>query len=156
VNHTRWVVAVACLAFSLASADGRADSSSGWSLNPFATSTDSKPAASSSSTSSHAIKRPSMWSSSEDKKVKRRSAEPSTWEKLSNGTKSMTKKTTEALGFKDNSTTQKKPASVGNRYGVKKKEPEKKSMFSKMFSSGDDKPKKPQTVSDFLKQDRPQ
>jgi hypothetical protein len=159
VNQTRWIVAIACLAFTLASAHSWAETKSGFSLNPFAKSSDSTKSASSSSKSSSGFKLPSMWSSSEGKKVKKRSTEPSAWDKFSNGTKSMVQKTTDALTFWDNDKTSGKSKahdSVGSRYGVKKKEEEKKSFFSNWFSSEEEKPKKPKTVPEFLKQDRPQ
>ena len=158
MNQTRWIVLVACLAFTLASAHSWAETKSGFSLNPFAKSSDSTKAASSSSKSSSGFKLPSIWSASEEKKVKRRSPEPSAWDKFSSGTKSMFQKTTDTLTFWDNDKTagkSKSHDSVRDRYGVKKKQ-EEKSFFSNWFSSEEEKPKKPKTVSEFLKQDKPQ
>ena len=154
MNQTRWIVALACLAFTLASAHSRAETKSGFSLNPFASSSGSKKAASSSSSG---FKLPSIWSASEEKKVKRRSPEPSAWDKFSAGTKSMFQKTTDTLTFWDNDKNSRKSNahdSVGHRYGVKKREEEKKSIFSNWFSS-EEEPKKPKTVTEFLKQDKP-
>lgn len=158
MNHTRWIVAVACLAFTLASAPARAETKSGFSLNPFAKSTDSKKNVSSSSKSSSGFKLPSLWPS-EEKKVKKRSTEPSAWDKFSSETKAAFEKTTDALTFWDNDKGSKKSHgydSIHSRYGTKKKEPEKKSFLSSLFSSEEEQPKKPRTVSEFLSQDKPQ
>ena len=159
MNQTRWIVAVACLAFTLASACAWAETKSGFNWNPFAKSSDSKLAASSPSKSPSGFKLPSLWPASGEKKVKKRPTEPSAWEKFSRETKSMFDKTTDTLTFWDNDQPAKKSQgydSVRSRFGVKKKEDEKKSFFSSWFSSEDDKPAKPRTVSEFLSQDKPQ
>lgn len=158
MNQTRWIVAIACLAFTLASAHSWAETKSGFNLNPFAKSSDSTKSASSSSKSSSGFKLPSLWSSSEGKKVKKRSPEPSAWDKFSSGTKSVFQKTTDALTFWDNDKSSGKSKtydSPGHRYGLKKEEEKKKSIFSNWFSSEEEKPKKPKTVPEFLKQDKP-
>lgn len=158
MNQTRWIVVVACLAFTLASAPAGAETKSGFNWNPFAKTSASKPAASSSKSSS-GFKLPPLWPASGEKKTKKRPTEPSAWEKFSRETKSMFEKTTDTLTFWDNDQPAKKSQgydSVRSRYGVKKKEEEKKSFFSSWFSSEDDKPAKPRTVSEFLSQDKPQ
>lgn len=155
MNQTRWIVVVTCLAFILASAHAGAETKSGFNWNPFAKASASKPAASSSKSSS-GFKLPSLWPASTEKK---RRTEPSAWEKFSRETKSMFEKTTDTLTFWDNDQPAKKSQgydSVRSRYGVKKKEEEKKSFFSGWFSSEDDKPAKPRTVSEFLSQEKPQ
>jgi hypothetical protein len=154
VNQARWIVVVTCLAFTLASAHAGAETKSGLNWNPFAKTSASKPAASSSKSSG--FKLPSLWPASAEKK---RPTEPSAWEKFSRETKSMFEKTTDTLTFWDNDQPAKKSQgydSVRSRFGVKKKEDEKKSFFSSWFSSEDDKPAKPRTVSEFLSQDKPQ
>jgi hypothetical protein len=152
VNQTRWTIVVACVAFALASARSWAETKSGFNLNPFAKSSDSKQASS-------GFKLPSLWPASDQKKVTKRSTEPSAWDKFTKETKSMFEKTTDTLTFWDNdkpSGKSKTHDSVRSRYGVKKKEEEKKSFFSNWFSSQDEEPKRPKTVSEFLNQDKPQ
>jgi hypothetical protein len=159
VNQTRWTIVVACVAFALASARSWAETKSGFNLNPFAKSSDSKPASSSSSKSSSGFKLPSLWPASDQKKVRKRPTQPSAWDKFTNETKSMFEKTTDAITFWDNdkpSGKSKTHDSVRSRYGVKKKEEEKKSFFPNWFSSKDEEPKRPKTVSEFLNQDKPQ
>jgi hypothetical protein len=153
VNLARSTALVACVVFALASARAGAETKSGFSLNPFAKSTSaSKPKASSSG-----FKLPSLWPASEQKKVTKRSTEPSAWDKFTAESKAMFNKTTDALTFWDNDKPAKKaPDSVRSRYGVKKKEEEKKSFFSNWFSSEDEEPNRPRTVSEFLNQDKPQ
>jgi len=162
VNQTRWIVAVACLAFTLASVHAWAETKSGFSLNglnPFAKSTDSKKATRSPSKSSNGFKLPSLWPTTEEKKVRKRSTEPSAWDKFTSGTKSMFDKTTGAIAFWDDDKTTKKKShgydSIHSRYGVRKKEEEKKSFFSSWFSSEVEEPNRPRTVSEFLSQDKP-
>lgn len=157
MNQTRWIVAVACVAFALASACSGAETKSGFSLNPFAKSADSKKAASSSSKSSSGFKLPSLRPTSDEKKIRKRPTEPSAWDKFTSGTKSMVEKTADTLTFWDNDKASSKPAgqiSVRSRFGVKQEE--KKSFFSSWFVGEPEKPKQPRTVSEFLNQDRPQ
>ena len=151
MSQTRWTVVVAVVAFALASAQGWAETKSGFNLNPFAKSSEPKKASS-------GFKLPSLWPASDQKKVTKRPTEPSTWDKFTAGTKSMFDKTTDALTFWDNDKSSGKSKthdSVRSRYGVKKKEEEKKSFFSDWFSSKEE-PKRPKTVSEFLNQDKPQ
>ncbi len=153
MNLTRSTVLVACVVFALASARSWAETKSGFSLNPFAKSTAStKP-----KTASSGFKLPSLWPASEQKKVKKRPTEPSTWDKFTNESKAMLDKTTDAITFWDNDKPAAKPKTsdgVRNRYNVKKKE-EKKSFFSGWFSSAEEEPKRPRTVSEFLNQEKP-
>lgn len=151
MNLTRSTVLVACAVFALASARSWAETKSGFSLNPFASST----AASKSKTASSGFKLPSLWPASEEKKVTKRPTEPSAWDKFTSESKAMLDKTTDAITFWDNDKP-KAPDSVRNRYGVKKKKEEKKSFFSGWFSSEEEKPSRPRTVSEFLNQDKPQ
>jgi len=149
------------LAFTLASVHAWAETKSGFSLNglnPFAKSTDSKKATRSPSKSSNGFKLPSLWPTTEEKKVRKRSTEPSAWDKFTSGTKSMFDKTTDALIFWDDETSKKKSHgydSIHSRYGVRKKEEEKKSFFSSWFSGEEEEPNRPRTVSEFLSQDKP-
>jgi hypothetical protein len=155
VNLTRSTVLVACVVFALASARSWAETKSGFNLNPFAKST----AASKPKTNSSGFKLPSLWPASEQKKVTKRSTEPSAWDKFSSESKAMLDKTTDAITFWDNDKPAAKshaPDSVRNRFGVKKKEEEKKSFFSGWFSSKEEEPSRPRTVSEFLNQDKPQ
>lgn len=153
MNLTRSTVLVACVVFALASTRSWAETKSGFSLNPFAKSTST----SKSTSSSSGFKLPSLWPASDQKKVTKRSTEPSTWDKFTAESKAAFNKTTDAITFWDNDKPAKKThASVGSRYGVKKKEEEKKSFFSNWFSGKDEEPKRPKTVSEFLNQDKPQ
>ena len=155
MNLTRSTVWVACVVFALASARSWAETKSGFNLNPFAKST----AASKPKTASGGFKLPSLWPASEQKKVTKRSTEPSAWDKFSSESKAMLDKTTDAITFWDNDKPAAKshaPDSVRNRFGVKKKEEEKKSFFSGWFSSKEEEPARPRTVSEFLNQDKPQ
>jgi len=151
VNLTRSTVAVACVVFALASARSWAETKSGFNLNPFAKST----AASKPKTASSGFKLPSLWPASEQKKVTKRSTEPSAWDKFTSESKAMLDKTTDTITFWDNDKPAKAPDSVRSRYGVKKKE-EKKSFFSGWFSGKEEEPPRPRTVSEFLNQDKPQ
>ena len=119
---------------------------------------DAKSSTASKSTSS-GFKLPSLWPASEQKKVTKRSTEPSAWDKFSSESKAMLDKTTDAITFWDNDKPAAKshaPDSVRNRFGVKKKEEEKKSFFSGWFSGKEEEPPRPRTVSEFLNQDKPQ
>lgn len=151
MNLTRWTVVVACVVFALASARSGAETKSGFSLNPFAKSSESKSASS-------GFKLPSLWPASEQKPVNKRPAEPSAWDKFTGETKAMFDKTTDTLTFwdKDKKPAKKAPDSVRNRYGVKKKVEEKKPFWSSWFSGQDEEPHRPRTVSEFLNQDKPQ
>jgi len=137
--------------FALASARSWAETKSGFNLNPFAKST----AASKPKTASSGFKLPSLWPASEQKKVTKRSTEPSAWDKFTSESKAMLDKTTDTITFWDNDKPAKAPDSVRSRYGVKKKE-EKKSFFSGWFSGKEEEPPRPRTVSEFLNQDKPQ
>lgn len=153
MNLARPTVLVACVVFALGSARAWAETKSGFSLNPFAKTT----SASKSSSSSSGFKLPSLWPASDQKKVTKRSAEPSAWDKFTTESKAAFNKTTDAITFWDNDKPAKKaPDSVRNRYGVKKKDEEKKSFFSNWFSGKDEEPSRPRTVSEFLNQDKPQ
>jgi hypothetical protein len=152
VNLTRSTVAVACVVFALASARSWAETKSGFNLNPFAKST----AASKPKTASSGFKLPSLWPASEQKKVTKRPTEPSAWDKFTSESKAMLDKTTDTITFWDNDKPAKGPDSVRSRYGVKKKEEEKKSFFSGWFSGKEEEPSRPRTVSEFLNQDKPQ
>jgi len=157
VNQTRWTLVVACLAYALTSVHAWGETKSGFNWNPFAKTVASKPAASSSKSPS-GFKLPSLWPTSGETK-KKRTTEPSAWEKFSRETKSMFEKTTDTLTFWDNDKATDKPQgydSVRSRFGVKKKEEEKKSFFSSWFSGEEEKPARPRTVSEFLNQDKPQ
>ena len=71
----------------------------------------------------------------------------------------MFEKTTDTLTFWDNdkpSGKSKTHDSVRSRYGVKKKEEEKKCSFPTGSPARMRKPKRPKTVSEFLNQDKPQ
>ncbi len=154
MNLTRSAVLVVCVVFALASTRSWAETKSGFSLNPFAKSTTaSKPKSTSSG-----FKLPSLWPASDQKKVTKRSTEPSAWDKFSSESKVMLNKTTDAITFWDNDkpAKAKAPDSVRSRFGVKKKEEEKKSFFSDWFSTKEEEPPRPRTVSEFLNQDKPQ
>jgi len=137
--------------FALASARSWAETKSGFNLNPFAKST----AASKPKTASSGFKLPSLWPASEQKKVTKRSTEPSAWDKFTSESKAMLDKTTDTITFWDNDKPAKASDSVRSRYGVKKKE-EKKPFFSGWFSGKEEEPPRPRTVSEFLNQDKPQ
>ena len=106
MNLTRSTVLVACVVFALASARSWAETKSGFNLNPFAKST----AASKPKTASSGFKLPSLWPASEQKKVTKRSTEPSAWDKFTSESKAMLDKTTDAITFWDND----KPAAKSN------------------------------------------
>lgn len=150
MHQTRWTAMVACVVFALASARGWAETKSGHSWNPFAKGADSKAASS-------GFKLPSLWPASEQKPVKRRPPEPSAWDKFTGETKSMWDKTTDTLTFWDNDKkpAKKAPSSVRSRYGLPKKEEEKKYFWSNWFSGQEEEPQRPRTVSEFLNQDKP-
>ena len=141
MNQTRWIVAVACVAFTLASARSGAETKSGFSLNPFAKSADSKKAASSSSKSSSGFKLPSLWPASEEKKVKKRPTEPSAWDKFTSGTQVDVRQDdgyAHLLGQRQGlQKAQLATISVRSRFGVKERR-EKKSFFSSWFSGEED------------------
>lgn len=155
MNQTRWFVVLACGLAGLVSVAFGAESKSNFSLNPFAKSGSTK-------SSSTGVKSSSLWptstqkNASGQKKVAKRPAEPTMWDKFTAGTKSAFHKTTDALTFwdKDKSSAKKAPSSVRNRYGVQKKE-ETSSFWPSWLSGQDDEPKRPRTVSEFLNQEKP-
>lgn len=151
MNQTRWTLVVACVVFALASARSSAETKSGFNLNPFAKASDSKSASS-------GFKLPSLWTTADQKPVHKRPTEPSAWDKFTSESKAMFDKTADTLTFWDNDkkSAKKAPQSVRSRYGVKKKEEEKKSFWSGWFSNQEEEPGRPRTVSEFLNQDKPQ
>jgi hypothetical protein len=132
VNRTRSILVGACLLLMFASL-GISDDQS-WSLsklNPFSKTTSTKP-----------------------KTIERKPAPPSTWGKVSSGTKNSLTKTNETINpwAKKSSPTTSRTSS--KQPANQPKAAEKKSFLSSMWPAKEE-PKKPKTVSEFLAQPKP-
>jgi hypothetical protein len=154
-HRTLLIAVVSLLIASPALADG------GWSmpnLNPFAQKA-GPPTSARVSDRDGSWKMPKMWPSS-GKTIVKKQAAPSTWQKMKGGTKSFFTKTADALNpFDDNDKPQPIQVTGSNSFVsqvANGKSSEKKSgSFVPSWWSGDEKPKKAETVQDFLNQPRP-
>ena len=152
MNHRWFGLTIACLLLACA-ATSTALAESSWTmpnLNPFA----SKPAAAAPKKSS-GFKMPSLipsWAKSETKKP----SEPSTWSKISGGTKEFFGKTKDTLTPWDNPPKKASNSSMSQRFhmGGSSNQTKKKSFLTSWLPEPE-KPQKPRSVSEFLKQPRP-
>ena len=85
----------------------------------------------------------------------RKAAPPSTWSKVTSGTKNALTKTNQAINPWAKKTPQSSRQANAKQAANRPKEPEKKSVLSGLWSKPEE-PKKPKTVSEFLSQPRPQ
>jgi hypothetical protein len=143
--------------FMLAFAAVSAAAESGWkfpNLNPFSSEKSSSSAKPAPKKSSSGLKWPF---SGESEQKPKKPSEPSTWDKVSTGTKEFFGKTKDTLMPWTKSDQKAGHDSVAKRYNVKKsaKKPEKKSFFTGWLSGEEEKPEKPKSVSEFLAQPRP-
>jgi hypothetical protein len=86
---------------------------------------------------------------------------PSTWTRMTNGTKSLVSKTTDALNPFDDDEPQSRSVtgsnSIFSNASTSKKASEKKSFLpSWLYGGSEEKYEKPKTVNDFLSQPRPE
>ena len=119
-----------------------AQAESGWklpNLNPFSKKTNS------SASKKSSFKMPSLIPSWGEKKS--HSSQPSTWSKMTDGTKDFFSKTADMLNPWDTPSSKKTHSSFN-------KKKEKKSLFASWFSQKEE-PRKPRSVAEFLKQPRP-
>ena len=133
MNRTRSILVGACLLLLSATLSMADDQPSTLSkLNPFSKAASTKP-----------------------KTNGRKAASPSTWDKVSSGTKNALTKTNETINpwAKKSSPTTKRTGS--QQPGNQLKPAEKKSFLGSMWPAKEE-PKKPKTVSVFLAQPRPQ
>ena len=148
MEHLRWIAA-ALIAHLLLPAALLAE---GWSLNPLAKK-NSHPAhvrlAEEEKSPWWKPKMPSL-----SRNGSRKSSQPSTWTKLSRGTKSAWSKTTDALNPFDDESDKPKPVTGYNTaFSRSSRKPAKKSSW---WSFGaDEEPQRPKTVQDFLGQPMP-
>lgn len=134
MNRTRLILVGTCLVFLFSTVGMAADES--WSLsklNPFSKSSSTKTTPRSNG---------------------RKAAPPSTWEKVSSGTKNALTKTNETI----NPWAKKSPATTkrtANKQPANRpKATEKKSLLGSIWPAKEE-PKKPATVSEFLSQPKP-
>jgi hypothetical protein len=131
VNRTRSILVGTCLLLLLATFARAADE--GWSLsklNPFGQSTATK------------------------KKMPRvRKTEPSTWDKVSSGTKNALTKTNQTINPWAKKSTSSSKRTGTHQAANRPKSTEKKSMFD-WFGKAEE-PKQPKTVSEFISQPKP-
>ena len=130
MNRTRSILVGTCLLLLLATCAGAEE---GWSLsklNPFSQSTTKKKTL------------PGV-----------RKTEPSTWDKVTSGTKNALTKTNQAINpwAKKSTTTSKRTTT--RQAANRPKSKEKKSMFD-WFGKAEE-PRQPKTVSEFISQERP-
>ena len=121
-------------------------------LNPFSKKSDTAAPPKKSSR----LKMPNLLPSWGEKKS-RRSSEPSTWNKFSNGTKSFVGKTTDVLTPWDTAAEKKAKRSSNNQrlsFNKPARKEEKKSFFASWLPEKEE-PKRPRSVAEFLKQPRP-
>jgi hypothetical protein len=132
----------------------------GWkmpNMNPFAKKS-SPPTSARVSDSGGGWKMPKLWPSS-GKPAARKG--PSTWQKMTSGTKSMMSKTADVLNPFDDENDNPPPVEItgSNTYfsqAANRKQAEKKSStFLPSWWSGEEEEQKPKTVSDFLALPRP-
>jgi hypothetical protein len=132
----------------------------GWkmpNLNPFAKKSATPTSARVSDSSGWSM--PKLWPSSKKTTTVKRG--PSTWQKVSSGTKSMMNKTADFLNPFDDAEDNPEPQITGsNSYfsqvANRKQEEKKPSTFLPSWWSGEEEEQKPRTVQDFLRQERPQ
>jgi hypothetical protein len=120
-------------------------------LNPFA----SKSADAAPAKSGEGFKMPSLlpsWAKKDSKKP----SQPSTWSKISDGTKQFFVKTKDVLTPWDDDSKKADKPGISQRFhmGGSAKKTEKKSFFTSWIPEKEE-PKKPRSVSEFLKQPRP-
>ncbi len=153
MNH-RWIGLVIALSLLAYIASSPALAESGWkmpNLNPFAgKSTDAAPPKKSSG-----FKMPSLvpsWAKKDSKKPSQASA----WSKISDGTKQFFTKTKDVLTPWDNPPKKASSSSISQRFhmGGSSEKTKKKSFFTSWMTEKEE-PKKPRSVSEFLKQPRP-
>ena len=143
----------ACMLLAVLSCPARAESN--WklpNLNPFA----KKPATSARPKKTSRFKMPDLLPSWGEKKA-RRSSEPSTWNKITTGTKKFAGKTADVLTPWDTAAEKKaKNSSINDRFSFNKpaRKKEKKSLFASWLPKKEE-PKRPRSVAEFLKQPRP-
>jgi hypothetical protein len=123
-------------------------------LNPFAKKSD----AAAESEKSSRFKMPTLLPSFGEKS-NRRSSEPSTWNKLTTGTKEFLGKTADVLTPWDTAAEKKaRNSSVSDRFpsrNYREKEVEKKESIFTSWLPEKKEPERPRSVSEFLKQPRP-
>lgn len=133
----------------------------GWkmpNLNPFAKK--SGPPTSARVSDSGGLKMPKLWPSSGKTTTTRKG--PSTWQKVSSGTKSMMSKTADFLNPFNDADDNPEPTQItgSNSYFsqvANQKQAEKKSStFLPQWWSGEEEEQKPKTVTDFLALPRPE
>jgi hypothetical protein len=153
VSRHSWVAVASLVAISFASIASAED---GWSmskLNPFKKASSSKRAHAQVSDESRGIGWPRMslpGASSKPASTKRKS-EPSTLAKVNKSTKDFFGKSKEVL-----MPWTKKPKKAPTHSSSSTKSAPKKSFLTSWMSPKKEEEKKPQTVTDFLKQDRPE
>jgi hypothetical protein len=152
-------IAIALLCSFVAASAARA--ADGWkmpNLNPFAKK--SSPPTSARVSDSGGLQMPNLWPSSRKTTTARKG--PSTWQKVSSGTKSVMTKTADFLNPFNDAEDNPEPTQItgSNSYFsqvANQKQAEKKpSTFLPQWWSGDEEEQKPKTVTDFLAQPRPE
>ena len=152
MSRIRFVLPTLCVAFLLVTLTARAEST--WKLpdlNPFNNAPKSKTAKKSTSL----FKLPELSWPGKGGGKRSSTNKPSTWNRVSNGTKNFFSKTKEVLTPWDNSSKKTGNSSIRNRFGMTTKKKEKSSSFFTGWLTKEEEPKRARTVSEWLSQPRP-
>jgi len=146
-------IVLALVGSTAAAADG------GWTmpnLNPFAAKSKT-PASARSHAATSGWHMPSLWPAPTT--AKRKSNQPSTWSKMTTGTKSFFSKTADALTPGDSSKTNSAPKITGSNSIFSHQAPKKEEKSSSILPTSwwtSDKTDEPKSVNEFLARPRPQ
>lgn len=158
--RTTRVLIIVALAAPLALPLAARSEEGGWklpNLNPF--SRPAGPPTSARTSSGSGLKMPSLWTKSGSKTAAKPKG-PSTWQKMTNGTKSVVSKTADALNpFDDANDKVQQPTLVTGsknkfRQASAQKKSESGSLWPSWLGGGQEEPARPKTVNDFLNQPR--
>ncbi|MBM4004004.1 MAG: hypothetical protein FJ295_12085 [Planctomycetes bacterium] len=159
---TRKLAMAAALVFAAGfTTDGRLQADDGWkfpNLNPFKKSEETGSAGKKKTSAKFSDKNQDSswkwWGSTKDAS-RSRAAEPSTWDKMSSGTKSLMAKTKSAITpWKSEETTTKRPATGTNRLVSKKKQ--EKSSWLPTWKTEKESSDGPRTLSDWVGLPKPE